>query len=806
MASIHGQHHPRERVGNAFYRDSAFVDGTTVLKTLRGGANGIEENPEYDGGADIESDSDVDDEDEDSESSDSDSDSDSDHAVDSDADEDSDGDSSSDDEMHETTDGDDDDEVAHSNPKKHHRHSKSHKHNQKNSIKLSNGNKRSIKLFHKSKSNKRSINKRLLKFASRNQLNLYILLAIIAFRRDIYEFAIQYKIIPTRVIDAETGQYKLSIRWSTDILKLILVGAVIYKFFLPPNLRGGGSTMHDNDEKGGKKNNSTESTSPPAKRRPSPSPPLILLLVVLCLLPSLRRSMFFLLPFLLQLLTHSDPNDPDSPMSRLLLLIGRGDDGADMAARMAYLPPLEQHYTFEQLNERYYRDWGAWRKASETNPMVARAAGTNGDATKSDAGASRINGMGGMTSLFSSLIPGMGMSLPPSSHSKATSDDSTKSMKATSTKKYPSEYNNGTVIVLDMTKLDVKASKMESIRDQISFLIHLVQTELAPAQSTANITDAAPGSNVTQASPKAPSSPQKVEVIVLLESPGGGVSQYGLASSHLQRLRTCSPHLTLTICIDEVAASGGYMMACMSTPGQLYCAPFAMVGSIGVIGQSLNVQKTLESYGVKPYVFRGGKMKNPVGLVGEVTKDGVRDMQRSVDRIHDAFREHVASARGEAFTELVERENDLVRKKMEEDAMSKSGYFQLGSVSSETAQSSLSSIEHVMDQVATGDVFLGVEALKLGLVDRLITSDEYIAERIRHGARVLKLINYRRPQVGLSGLFGPPPRRVSLTSIWKGVVVRTASTLVAWAEDGLSSTASETTPSFAAKGDVDGFR
>mmetsp|Transcript_2474 Transcript_2474/g.3136 ORF Transcript_2474/g.3136 Transcript_2474/m.3136 type:complete len:232 (-) Transcript_2474:37-732(-) len=231
-----------------------------------------------------------------------------------------------------------------------------------------------------------------------------------------------------------------------------------------------------------------------------------------------------------------------------------------------------------------------------------------------------------------------------------------------------------------------------------------------------------------------------------------------------------------------------------------------MVGSIGVIGQSLNVQKTLESYGVKPYVFRGGKMKNPVGLVGEVTKDGVRDMQRSVDRIHDAFREHVASARGEAFTELVERENDLVRKKMEEDAMSKSGYFQLGSVSSETAQSSLSSIEHVMDQVATGDVFLGVEALKLGLVDRLITSDEYIAERIRHGARVLKLINYRRPQVGLSGLFGPPPRRVSLTSIWKGVVVRTASTLVAWAEDGLSSTASETTPSFAAKGDVDGFR
>ena len=96
------------------------------------------------------------------------------------------------------------------------------------------------------------------------------------------------------------------------------------------------------------------------------------------------------------------------------------------------------------------------------------------------------------------------------------------------------------------------------------------------------------------------SSPIIVEVIVLLESAGGGVSQYGLAASHLQRLRS-NPNIQLTICVDTIAASGGYMMACMSSPGQLYCAPFAMIGSIGVIGQSINVQKTLEKYGIKPY-------------------------------------------------------------------------------------------------------------------------------------------------------------------------------------------------------------
>ena len=290
-------------------------------------------------------------------------------------------------------------------------------------------------------------------------------------------------------------------------------------------------------------------------------------------------------------------------------------------------------------------------------------------------------------------------------------------------------------------------------------------------QQMANATNHTAAETVPLANNSTSASPT-VEVIVLLESPGGGVSEYGLAASHLQRLRDCTPTIQLTVCIDTVAASGGYMMACQSSPGQLYCAPFAMVGSIGVIGQSLNIQKTLEGYGVRPYVFRGGKMKNPVGMVGDVTKEGMVAMQEMIDRIHDAFRDHVLSGRREAFAEAMLSENAFPKPA--------GGYFQSTSTPSV-------SIEHVMDEVASGDVFLGSQALKLGLVDRLVTSDEYIAERIRQGARVLKLINYDRRHSGLSGLLAPHPHRgPGLISLLKRLVVQFTSTFVAWANDELT--------------------
>ena len=197
------------------------------------------------------------------------------------------------------------------------------------------------------------------------------------------------------------------------------------------------------------------------------------------------------------------------------------------------------------------------------------------------------------------------------------------------------------------------------------------------------------------------------------------------------------------------------MMACMASPGQLLCAPFAMVGSIGVIGQSVNVQKALENFGVRPYVFLGGKNKQPVGMFGDVTKDGMETMQVMIDRIHDSFREHVREAREDSLVKaLVAAEGDADKPP--------NNYFQLGS------QTKLSHSQQSLDRVANGDVFLGVQALKLGLVDRLITSDEYIAERIQHGTRVLKLVIHRKP-VGLSSLLMGPPHH---SFAWKQWVAR----------------------------------
>ena len=591
---------------------------------------------------------------------------------------------------------------------------------------------------------------------------------------------------------------------------------------------------------------------------------LAILLLIQFILP--QRMTLLFVPLILRTFNNGDIN-PDSALGKLLYPIlggkegyyGSGSSDLDVAIRMAYVPSLEQHYTFEQLNERYYRDWGAYKKALGVNSLVAMHAAGSGSG-RSTFSSSVTGGSSNMGASLSSLLGSSSRGSDGNTNSSKLSSSSSISKGTSSTFNYPRGYsnnnNNGTVIILDMTKLDAQVSKMESIRDQISFVVRLVdslkeedeeevQKEVrqmagsivnamhkmkqvnndddveekkhsldgddddvknATGPTTVNATEseeshlttganetllnvtldnnemkatatATQSTTTTTTTAQSESSPPIiVEVIVLLESAGGGVSQYGLAASHLQRLRS-NPNIQLTICVDTIAASGGYMMACMSSPGQLYCAPFAMIGSIGVIGQSINVQKTLEKYGIKPYVFRGGKMKNPVGMVGDVTKDGVVAMQGMIDRVHDAFRDHVRDARGGVFSNL-----SLL------DGIPKpaGNYFQL---SSEQSTSS-GSIEHVLDHVATGDVFLGTQALKMGLVDRLITSDEYINERIRQNARVLKLVNYHK--VGLSGLFSPPSHRGgmmksgSMVSLLKKVVYKITSALLVWADDGLS--------------------
>ncbi|KAL3942577.1 MAG: hypothetical protein SGBAC_003247 [Bacillariaceae sp.] len=251
--------------------------------------------------------------------------------------------------------------------------------------------------------------------------------------------------------------------------------------------------------------------------------------------------------------------------------------------------------------------------------------------------------------------------------------------------KFVGEKSNETAIVLDLTKLGPSPS--ESIRDKVSFVLSQYRHAAMVTKDTEN------------------STATTVEIIVILESPGGSAVDFGLAAQQLLRLRD-EPGVLLTICVDRVAASGGYMLACTASPGQLFAAPFSVVGSIGVIGQVININDLLERTGVTPIVFRGGRNKAPLGMIGKVTKHSMERTQSMVDDTHRAFKQHIVDSR------------PILEKRIE--------------------------------KVGTGDVWLGSDAIGLDLIDRITTSDAYISEKVSSGVRVLKMIKCH-PRIFLFG-------------------------------------------------------
>ena len=168
------------------------------------------------------------------------------------------------------------------------------------------------------------------------------------------------------------------------------------------------------------------------------------------------------------------------------------------------------------------------------------------------------------------------------------------------------------------------------------------------------------------------------EIVVRLESGGGMVHAYGLAASQLQRIR--DQHIPLTATIDKVAASGGYMMAAVAD--KILAAPFAVVGSIGVVAQVPNVHRLLKKHDVDVELITAGEHKRTLTMLGENTDEAREKFTEQLEDIHELFQEHVVAHR------------DVVDIK----------------------------------QVATGEAWYGQRALDVKLVDRLITSDSYLVE------------------------------------------------------------------------------
>ena len=227
--------------------------------------------------------------------------------------------------------------------------------------------------------------------------------------------------------------------------------------------------------------------------------------------------------------------------------------------------------------------------------------------------------------------------------------------------KTPAEAHRPRIYVLDFHG-DIRASGVAALREEITAVIAMAGTG--------------------------------DQVLLRLENSGGLVHEHGLAASQLARLK---PHgIKLTVAVDKVAASGGYMMACIAE--HLIAAPFSILGSIGVLAQLPNFHRLLNHSGIDYEQFKGGEYKRTVTVFGENTDADREKFQADIDRTHALFKRFVA-----------EHRPDLE-----------------------------------LDKVATGEHWFGSECLDLGLCDAVGTSDDWLLEH-RQEADLFALHYSRRP-------------------------------------------------------------
>jgi len=196
-------------------------------------------------------------------------------------------------------------------------------------------------------------------------------------------------------------------------------------------------------------------------------------------------------------------------------------------------------------------------------------------------------------------------------------------------------------------KGDLKASAVPSLREEVNAVLDVVRSD--------------------------------DEVIVRLENHGGVVHEHGLAASQLARIR--DREVPLIVCVDKVAASGGYLMACVAS--KVYAAPFAILGSIGVLAQIPNFNRMLDSHGVDFEQVTAGKYKRTVTMFGKNTDEDRAKLKEELEDVHTLFKDAVSRYRPSL---------DL-------------------------------------DKVATGEHWYGTRALDLGLADEIRTSDEVLIDR-----------------------------------------------------------------------------
>lgn len=235
------------------------------------------------------------------------------------------------------------------------------------------------------------------------------------------------------------------------------------------------------------------------------------------------------------------------------------------------------------------------------------------------------------------------------------------------------------VYLLDFLKGDVEASAVDHLKEEINAVLTVAKKD--------------------------------DEVILRIESPGGVVHGYGLAAAQILRLREAG--LQVTVCVDKVAASGGYLMSCVAH--KIIASPFAIIGSIGVVAAVPNFNRLLKKHDVEYKEYTAGDYKRTVSIFGEITEKGEAKFREQLEITHLLFKGFVGRYRPQLN----------------------------------------------MEKVATGEYWYGETAIELNLVDKIQTSDDYILNKTKTH-NILKISCEKKPTLS-DKLSGALSKSVSLT-------------------------------------------
>lgn len=213
-------------------------------------------------------------------------------------------------------------------------------------------------------------------------------------------------------------------------------------------------------------------------------------------------------------------------------------------------------------------------------------------------------------------------------------------------------------------KGDIRASEVEYLREEVTSILTVAKTS--------------------------------DEVVLVLESAGGTVHGYGLAASQLKRIRDRG--IFLTVAVDKIAASGGYMMACVAN--KIIAAPFAIIGSVGVLAQLPNFHRLMKKYDIDYEQLSAGEYKRTLTLFGENNDKDREKLQEEIEDTHTLFKEFIKDNREQVDIE----------------------------------------------KIATGEHWYGKIALELQLVDKLITSDDYLYTAISN-ANIYEITQIRKKSI-----------------------------------------------------------